>query len=134
MLTTRYLFLALLTFMAACWTDDKLEDFWPDPQERTEVYFGGIQEALSAYWEKRAMLPANLVQLTDSLDHHGVMLDDGWENPIRYSRFPDGYCLASAGADSTSGTEDDLVVGGIVAERTLSHSDDRAIEQCRSRM
>lgn len=107
-------FVALVVSAIGCTSDDRLEDYWPEPDRRTEVYLGGIQEAVVEYWEVRAALPGGLDDLTSALDHHAVVGADGWGNEMRYTRADGHYCVLSAAADSVFGSSDDMAVGGEV--------------------
>lgn len=120
--------------MLACSTDDRMEDYWPEPERRTGVFFGGVQEAMSLYWHNRGELPEDLTALGAGLEHHAVVDVDGWGNEMRYVAVEHGYCLSSAGPDSLFGTSDDLAIAGEIRDSELvqyAAQSDEARERCR---
>ncbi|MEL6341833.1 MAG: type II secretion system protein GspG [Myxococcota bacterium] len=79
--------------------------------ETTYIRFEQLDQSLQLYQLKNRVLPDRLDALVEGdppiLDSRSS-LEDGWNNPIRYTRQGGGFTLSSDGADGMNGTEDDL--------------------------
>lgn len=107
---------ALFLGLAGCAEGDTMEDFWPDPVDRTEVFFRGIHHAMETYWQEFQRFPDDLSELRSALELQAVIDVDAWEQDIRYVPHEDGYCLWSAGPDLEFMTLDDLAVFAEVSD------------------